>query len=577
MGRSVIGVMDKIRTISCVMLLTASSVLLGAGKPVFEGEKPFAKANRIDELQLQNLRMKGISPAKICSDGVFIRRASLDLCGTLPGYDDVKKFLSDESPGKRAELIERLLDSEEFAHYWALRWGDILRIKSEFPVNLWPNAVHAYSFWLWDSIRRNKPYDQFARELICSSGSNFRDAPVNFYRSTQDRTPDGLAKIAVLAFLCSRLETWNSFERKEIGKLFSKVSYKKTDEWKEEIVMVAPEPFEAFKANMPDGSVVEVPGDGDPREAFAGWLLGPGRKWFAQAAVNRAWFWLFGRGIVHEPDDFRLERKTGILGSVTLGMLGPLENGNLGNPPVNPLLLDYLADEFINSGYDFKALLRLIANSSTYQQSCEPAGELALAEKYFAVYKIRRLDAEIIADIIARFSGTKPKYVSVIPEPFTFVPGEYPTIALNDGSISSSLLETFGRSARDSGLLLERNNSPSYSQRLYMLNSSDIHKGVCGSVLARDVVRQFKSKPGEIVRNIYVLFLSRYPTMDEMRTVSENFRSAMSALDALSKEDGKKNGNGNEKRKAETMKKAGESLRQLIWALVNTEEFIYKH
>jgi len=526
----------------------------------FDGESDFRPLNRIDEIQLNLWKKKDITPAKICSDSIFIRRAYLDLCGQLPPYEQVREFIKDKNIDKRNNLIDKLLSSDEFAYYWALRWGDILRVKSEFPINMWPNAVQAFSYWLFDSIRQNKPYDKFCREMICASGSNFRVPPVNFYRSTSDKSPEGVAKIAVLAFLCSRIEKWNDYEKKEITKIFSKLSYKKTDEWKEEIIFFNPTPFENFKVNMPDGTILEISDALDPRIQFADWLTGPAKKWFAEASVNRIWFWLFGRGIVHEPDDFCFERENSLIGSLIPGTV--IINNNKANKPVNPELLDYLSDEFIRSNYNFKSFIKLIVSSATYQQSCIPSVELHLAEKYFAVYKVRRLDAEIIADMISYYSKKYPRYVSVIPEPFTFIPPENSTTSLNDGSITSSFLELFGRSPRNNGLLLEKNNSVTYAQRLYFLNSSDIQNDVCSSPLLKDVLKNAGGDLKSIIEEIYLLYLSRYPTEKEMKVILEKFKSEIGEIKNLSKK---------------SLKDLKPVINNLIWALVNSEEFIFRH
>lgn len=541
----------------------------------YEKGTSFAAAGRIDELQLANLRKLGIKPANVCSDAVFLRRAFLDIAGTVPTLEETKSFLSDTSEKKRAKLVDQLLEREEFALYWSLKWGDILRIKSEFPINMWPNAVHAFSHWVWDSVRRNKPYDQFARELITASGSNFRDPPVNFYRSTRDKSPAGLARIAALAFLGSRFQDWGRQEQEELQKLFSRVAYKKTAEWKEEIVFPNPEPVETFSVNMPGGTVLVVDPETDPREAFAGWLTGPAKKWFARAAVNRVWFWLFGRGIVHEADSLPCMGKGQSADKLHPGPAGAVSGANDGGAPANPELLDWLADEFIRSGYDFKALVKRIANSSTYQQSCIPGGDLAVAEKYFAVYKSRRIDAEVLADALSYFSGARPKYTSVIPEPFTYVPEEYPSIALNDGSITSSFLETFGRAARDTGHLSERNNDCTYAQRLFLLNSSEIQNRVCNTGFLKAILKESQGNAGKVIDDIYLLVLSRNPTSEEVKLIMANYADI--ADDAGKSGGAKGTVTKNGAKSMRRFRNANLASKQLVWTLVNSEEFLFKH
>jgi hypothetical protein len=548
-------------------------IFLAESSSPYESGKGFSPNGKIDELQLANFAKLGIKPAKICSDAVFLRRVYLDIIGTLPSADEAEKFISDKTPDKRAKLIDGLLNRDEFAKYWTLKWCDILRVKSEFPINLWPNAVQAYSHWIWNAVETNMPYDKFARALLTSSGSNFRDPAVNFYRSTPDKTPSGIAKIATLAFLGSRLQDWPEYDRKEIEKLFSRISYKKTGEWKEEIVFFNPEIHDEMTVDMPDRTKLKIPSGHDPRAAFAGWLAGPGKKWFAEAAVNRTWFWLFGLGIVHEPDAFGFHKKNdGFLDSALGAFTGRAPCVNTGNPPRNPELLGYLADEFIRSKYDFRELIRMIANSATYQQSCVPAGEdIIAAGKYFAVYPVHRLDAEVLADALSYFAGVSPQYMSVIPEPFTYIPAENRTIELYDGSISSSFLETFGRSARDTGFLTERSSQITYSQRLFLLNSPIIQNKVTNTPFLKTIMENAKGDSTNIINQIYLLILSRYPSEDEIEKILLNYGEIRAPGKGGDKGDGK----GGKKKQA--MKNANFACRQLIWALINSKEFIFNH
>ncbi len=559
----------------CALPLLAS----GSSLSPYESGRPFVPRNRIDELQLENLSKHAIMPARDCSDAVFLRRSFIDLAGKTPSLSETRSFLNDPDPEKRSKLIDKILDSEEFALYWTLKWGDILKIKSEFPINLWPNAVQAYNNLIWNAIRSEMPYDRFAELLLVSSGSNFRDPQINFYRASQDKSAKGLAKCAALTFMGTRLEKWPDEKRTDIEKFFSRVAFKKNDEWKEEILITNPELSGEISAKMPDGAKIQIEAGEDPRKDFAEWLIrGGGRKVFAQTAANRIWFWLFGRGIVHEADDFIPDESdwsesqsffSGIFGSRPFSMSG--------NPPVNPELLNYLAEEFSQNGYDFKKILRLIANSATYQQSCIASiPDSALAEKYFAVYMMRRIDAEILADTLSDLAGERPQYMSVIPEPFTYVPKEARTIALNDGSISSSFLETFGRAARDSGLLSERSNEMTYSQRLFLLNSQVIHNKVCNPPELTTILKESEGNPEKIIGDIYLLTLSRPPSDEELWAVVDNFAEQVKAGTSPEAKN-KKNEN---KKKADIKKRRFKDMkfacRQLIWTLINTKEFIYK-
>lgn len=173
-------------------------------------------SNTIDEIVIEKLGELGIEPARGCSDSVFVRRLYLDVIGTLPTPEEVKAFLEDDRADKRKLLIDELLEREEFADYWSMKWCDVLRVKSEFPINLWPNGAQAYHRWVRTSIRENKPYDQFARELLTSSGSNFRVPQVNFYRAIQGTEPRTVAAAVALTFMGSRIEHWPE-DRGRIG------------------------------------------------------------------------------------------------------------------------------------------------------------------------------------------------------------------------------------------------------------------------------------------------------------------------------------------------------------------------
>jgi hypothetical protein len=353
----------------------------------------------IDRMVFAALREKAIEPARPCSDEVFVRRVFLDVIGVLPEAREVEDFLKDRKADKRARLIDALLERDEYVDYWSMKWCDLLRVKSEFPINLWPNAVQAYERWIRECLRDNTPYDRMARELLTSSGSNFRVPQVNFLRAVQGRGPQPMAAAVALTLMGSRIATWPTDRRAGTEAMFSRVIFKPTAEWKEEIVCLDPAPLGPLVAVLPDGRKVKVPPGADPRAVFADWLITSENPWFAKAAANRAWAWVFGRGIVHEADDLRPD-----------------------NPPSVPGLLEYLAKEFAAGGYDQKKLLRLILNSRVYQLSPIPSSANPRAAEIFAAYPVRRLEAEVLLDALCRLTGTVEGYDSPIPEPFTYIP-----------------------------------------------------------------------------------------------------------------------------------------------------------
>ena len=526
--------------LSLIFVAVVAAAPAGAGEQkaavdLFTAAGEPSPRNAVDEAVFARLKKLGIQPAGPCTDAVFVRRVYLDAIGTLPTAEEARRFLADKAPDKRSALIGRLLEREEFADYWAMKWSDLLRIKAEFPINLWPNAAQAYYRWVLASLRENQPYDRFARELITGSGSNFRVPQVNFYRALQSREPAALAQAVALTFMGARTDTWPKERLAGMAGFFSHVGYKYTQEWKEEVIY-----FDTVKAAQdaaggkltgaafPDGTAARLSADTDPREVFTDWLIAPENPWFARNIVNRVWYWLLGRGIVHEPDDIRPD-----------------------NPPRNPELLALLGKELVAGRYDLKGIYRLILNSQTYQLSPVPRTDKGDPQAEFACYPIRRLEAEVLADALCQITGTTESYSSLIPEPFTFIPARQRSISLPDGSISSSFLEMFGRPPRDTGLESERNNDPTAAQRLHMLNSSHVRRKIEDSRKLRLVFSAARKSPRAAATGIYLTILSRFPTEEELKTVAAYAQANRTA--------------------------GGEALIDLVWALINSSEFLYRH
>lgn len=528
-----------------------------APKPVeenpFEVPGDITPSCKIDELVLAKLKELKIPPANLCSDGVFLRRVYLDVIGTLPTAQESKDFLGDKNPDKRRVLIDQLLKRPEFADYWAMKWSDLLRIKAEFPINLWPNAAQAYHHWIRVAIRDNLPYDRFVRELLTSSGSNFRTPQVNFFRALQKKDPTMIAQAVALAFMGARTEKWPTDRVAGMATFFSKVGYKPTGEWKEEIVMydprkvpkpppgapapkpepgkkakpapagVAPPPLAAQAlAIFPDGSRAQLPPGKDPREVFADWLINPQNPWFTRHIANRVWYWLIGRGIVHEPDDIRPD-----------------------NPAQNPELLNYLGQELIGARYDMRHLYRLILNSKVYQFSSISRAKEGDPEANFGFYVPRRLEAETIIDAICQITGTTEFYTSIIPEPYSYIPENLRSTLLPDGSITSAFLETFGRPPRDSGLESERNNKVTAGQRLHLLNSTHIREKIEKGPKMMELL-QSSSDPQKMAEALYLTILSRLPTEEEASLAQGYCGSRWGS-------------------------------QTICWALINSDEFLYRH
>ena len=260
--------------------------------------------NKIDELAAADWRRAGLEPANPASDAVFLRRAYLDTIGTLPASDDAAKFLTDTDIAKRAALIDRLLDRPEFADYWAMKWSDLLRVKSpEFPIDLWPNAVQAYYRWIHTAVRDNVPYDQFVRQLLVANGSNLRVPEVNFARALQSRDAQSLAQAVALIFMGTRTANWPKARLDaRMAAFFFQITYKPTSEWKEEIIFFDPQKSRALircsrMVSRPASCPVGIRA---ARSSPTG-MLTPGNPQFARSIVNRIWSWLLGRGIIQQP------------------------------------------------------------------------------------------------------------------------------------------------------------------------------------------------------------------------------------------------------------------------------------
>ncbi len=481
----------------------------------------------IDQTVIHNLSRQGATLRPPCDDYTFARRVRLDVTGKLPALTEIDAFVKDGRADKRSRLIDKLLSEDAYADYWSMKWCDLLRVKSEFPINLWPNGVQAYHRWIHNALRTDMPYDRMAREMVASSGSNFRVPPVNFLRATPGRDPETLARMFALTFLGQRMETWPAVPRKQLAAFFDRVAYKSTREWKEEIIYPDPQKTGPFTGVLPDGTRVSLPAYSEPRESLAKWLTAPSNKQFTSNIVNRIWYWLMGYGPVHEPDDWRVD-----------------------NPCACGELIDVLNQELVHAGFRLKPVYRAILNSQTYQQASVCAAPSRAASDRFAQYTIRPLEAEVLQDALNRLAGRGIEYVSPIPEPFTHVPPTQPTVLLDDGSITSSFLTLFGRPARDTGLLSERTQIPTAEQRRRLLNSQEIHRKLVNSPFLRSLIRGNSVTP-QAVNRLYLFLMCRPPETQERDVVLRYVASSnLSPRDALV---------------------------DLAWALINTGEFLCRH
>ncbi len=516
---------------------------------VVPSDLPFAfpdvpASNRIDELVFAKLKLLGIPPSELCSDVEFLRRVSLDVIGTLPAPEEVRAFLADRNPAKRSTTIDRLLQRPEFAQFWAIKWGDLLRIKSEYPVNVWPKAVHAYHRWLRTRIAQNQPYDQFVRELLTSGGSNFRSPAANYYRAMPGRDPQSFAEATALVFMGMRVncahchghptEPWSEDDNLGLSAFFSKVAFKATQEWKEEIVyfnadggLWHPRRKTLVKPKVPGGQALELGPEVDPRVKFAEWLTHRDNPWFATSIVNRVWYWLLGRGIVEPVDDLRPT-----------------------NPPENPELLAYLRKELVDHAFDLKHVYRLILNSRVYQLSSETNRLNENDAVHFSHYRIRRLTAEQLLDAVCQVTGSQESFASWIPVPILRLPAGHRAIELPDSDIDSAFLDLFGRPSRDTAYEADRSGEAQPRQALYMVSSDDLEWKIAGGQRIKHLLES-KLSDSDVVEEVYLAALSRPPRNDEkLRAVSYLARNPAARA---------------------------QSLQDLLWAVLTTKEFMVNH
>lgn len=373
------------------------------------------------------------------ADFLICRRLYLDICGRIPTPEEVGEYTASRDVKKREKLVERLLETDDYADYWAMRYCDVLRVKSEFPINLWPNAVYVYHRRIRDAIRNDEPWNDFARALLFARGSNFRVPEVNFLRATAEKTPEGISEAVTSALLLDPTDKY--------ARYFSRVGFKSTREWKEVIVYLKPGPEDATP------------------NAFMSLLEGPLAEKFVQTPVQRVHWWVYG----------------------TLAKGGAL---------------DRWVSVFRNGGYRLKPLLRHVFNQPDYRRGPGKGG-----------FPARRLDAEVLDDAICSLTGAVRDFNSIAPEPYSFLPPTRKAVLIEDGSISSAFLLLFGRPARDSGLLEERNNTITAKQRLYLYNSSKLWRDL-GAMVARPSFKGLSHK--DQIEDLYMRFLSRPPVKDEL-------------------------------------------------------------
>lgn len=502
--------------------------------------EPFVPNNFIDKLVAAEWAKLSLSPVPTAKDEEFVRRVYLDLIGTLPTPDEVRKFLADASPNKRARLIDELLKRPEYVDYWSLKWGDLLRAHRRA---LGEKGMASFSGWLRQRLRENAPFDKIASELITAEGNLYGSGPVAYY--FVDKTPEDLAETTAQIFLGVRLtcakchhhpfELWGQEDYYSLASFFSGVTRKDNKEagafgGAQAIRMTAGVPLKhprtgvdlppkAFGWTPPAAPAGTAAATVDPRKALAGWLVSKENPRFARTVVNRYWGYLLGRGLVHPIDDM----------SAT-------------NPPVFPAVLDALAADFTAHGHDLKHLLRTICNSRVYQLAADVKPAVDVEGQLFTRRIPFRLPAEVLLDAINQAAGTQ--------EGFANLPPGTRAIALPDSNVDSYFLTNFGRPRRTSTCECERMNRLDLSQVLHLANGDALQAKLASPAgrLARLLAAGATDEAA--IEELYLATLSRRPTAAEQATAGEFLKSL-------------------------PVKK--EALEDLLWTLLNSPEFVMNH
>jgi hypothetical protein len=474
--------------------------------PNFVFKSP-APANDVDRHVFAKLRELQLNPAPLCSDEVFLRRAYLDTIGALPTADEAREFLDSKDSQKRAKLIDRLLERDEYAEFWALKWADVLRGS---PTTISERGVHSFHRYLVRTMAEDRPMDQFARELLTGLGNTLNRPAANFYRVS--RTPEETAEAFAQLFLGVRVqcakchnhpfESISQTDYYGLAAFFAQVQLKGAKfGLDDEIVYLQPgrevqHPLTRRKQEpIAFGSAINPLGpDDDRRQQLADWLTKPDNRYFAPAVVNRVWYHLLGRGIVEPVDDFRDT-----------------------NPPSNPELLQALSADFVRNGYRLKPVIRTILNSHTYQLAADapqPSPFAAEPDRYFTHAASRMLSAEQILDAVSSATG--------VPEPFKGYPLGTRAIELAEGGIQHPFLQAFSKPVRDVSCECAREEDPSLPQMLHLLNNAGVLKKLSSPQGRLATGLRDTRETAALVEEIYLATLSRRPTSAEGAIITKH-------------------------------------------------------
>lgn len=524
--------------------VSVCSVSVPLGAPV--DSLPPVK-NFIDEHVFANLKQIGVPPSPICDDSTFLRRVSLDIAGRLPTSEETKDFLASKEPDKRDRFIDALLNSPDYADYFANKWTALLKNQRSDKADITANfAFHA---WMRDNLLANTPYDQIVRQILASTGTIVSNPPVAWYKRVKEPTTQ-LEDVAQL-FLGVRMqcaqchhhpfEKWTQAEYYHLAAFFSQIGRKPTSIAGEDLIfhkrgVAQTEHRKTLVMLKPAGlgePELDIAPDDDPRLALVDWMSKKDNPFFAKSLVNRYWKHFFKRGLVEPEDDLRDT-----------------------NPPTNPDLFDALAKHFTDSDYDLKSVVRLITQSHTYQLSAMPNEHNAVDLQAYSHFYPKRMTAEVLLDSIDTVTGSKTSFADL--------PAGTRAVSLPDNSYNkaSPFLKVFGRPEGASVCECERVQSASLAQSLHLMNASDVKAKLTATGGRAEMLTKAEMSEPKRIRELYLAAYSREPSADEVKIAETHLLKPRTdaAGKPLDSQRAKRNG-----------------YEDLLWALLNTKEFLYNH
>ncbi len=502
----------------------------------------FDRHNYIDDFILTKLKALNIAPSKQCDDATFIRRAYLDAAGILPTPEEVETFLADKDAGKRARLIDALLERDEYVDYWTYKWSDLLLVSSR---KLRSNAMWAFYNWIHDSVKQDKPWDVMTREIFTGTGDTLKNGALNYFVLHKD--PIDLTENVTLAFMgqrltCARchnhpLEKWTQKQYYQMANLFSRIGQKSGDAAGDTVIFAKvsgdinhPRLLKPLPPSPLDGTPIPLDSTVDRRLPFSEWLTSPQNAYFSRAIVNRVWGNFMGRGIVDPIDDVRAT-----------------------NPASNEDLFAALSKDFVAHKFDIKYLIRTIMNSEAYQLSSEANATNQADNKYYSKYIVKRLPAEVMLDAFSQVSGVATK--------FDGYPAGTRALQLPDTRVKSLFLTSFGRPERILCDAAERSTVPSIAQALHVINGDTLNKKLSAPDGFPALAVKLGLSDARLLDNLFLAAYSRYPGAEEKAPMLAALQSARL-----------KTGSADAQRDARQ-----KSIEDMMWAMLTSKEFLFNY